>query len=199
MDNRSNDNSSRYIIIAAVITGVFAVIVALIGIIPDVFDRDDATQPVVNPIVETTTTTPVPTTMQISEIDCSQEPTIIDQSSSNIIPEWQNPIAEELWVRLPECYSYLYISSDAGIFNDIGVFESPGAIIISESDVLVDGVTFNDDNGHYNISAIAFSNISDYRFIIANEGFGGKPFALILDSNGLEVQRVECSEFDDCS
>jgi len=98
-----------------------------------------------------------PTQVATSET-CNLTPPLTPFSSSDIIPDWYNSRANQLTVNIPSGYNTLYISSDPAVFN--GVRAGERLIILSQINVTVEDLSFNTNDGHFNIWAIAFSNCS---------------------------------------
>lgn len=129
--------------------------------------------------------TPVVSPVPILQDNCNLESPVTPFNSTEIIPDWRNSETTALNVNIPDGYDTLYVSSDPAIFNGFQARER--LIILSQSDIVVEGLTFNPGDGHFNIWAVAFSNCS-IEAIFERYGLDGTNLAWFIDSGGRQTQ-----------
>lgn len=129
--------------------------------------------------------TPVVSPTPVLQDNCNLESPVTPFNSTEIIPDWRNSETTELNINIPDGYDTLYVSSDPAIFNGFQARER--LIILSQSDIVVEGLTFNPGDGHFNIWAVAFSNCS-IEAIFERYGLDGTNLAWFIDSGGRQTQ-----------
>jgi hypothetical protein len=132
----------------------------------------------------TSTVLSTPTQAMTSET-CNLTSPLTPLNSSEIIPDWYNSRARQLVINIPSGYDTLYISSDPAVFNGIRVDER--LIILSQTDLTVDNLSFNTNDGHFNIWAIAFRGCT-LDTIMSQYGRDGTNLVWLFDTLGRRSQ-----------
>lgn len=102
-----------------------------------------------------TPTISVTPTAPFQSVGCDLDNPLTAFDTSRVIPEWHNSQANQLQLLIPDGYDTLYVSSDPAVFN--GTRSLKRVIIVAESDVTVEDLSYNTDEGHFNIWGMAFS------------------------------------------
>jgi hypothetical protein len=138
------------------------------------------------------TQVPIPSLVPIDTLECDLETPLTPYNSEQIIPDWTNNQVSQVNVIIPKGYDTVYISSDPAVFN--GFRSRERLIILSQTNLVVDGLTFNDiDNdpdpgdGHFNIWAMAFSNC-DLQAILDRYGLDNTNLVWLIDEQGDKSQ-----------
>lgn len=114
---------------------------------------------------------------------CTTQPQIT-AFDPRLIPEWKNrDVGGSIEILIPEGYDIVWVSSDPTTFNGQSV--GSRVAIVSEVNLRVEGISFNQRDGHYNLWAIAFRGCTaDDIFSHPRYGFDKAPRALTINSAG---------------
>lgn len=100
-----------------------------------------------------------------------------------LITDWENPDAIELQIKIPEGCDFVWISSDPATFN--GFYVPTRVVIYSRVDVIVKNVSFNSEDSHFNIWAIAFSDKTPEEMFNDPQYIDGVSRLLVIDEDGV--------------